>query len=141
MVLRGVINMTERDSYRQIRPKDGITLQYRTRDDGKVVWETRIANLPQWRNRFENSPILPNVHMVDTTNVVPGDKNSHITFDAPHIGEPVKVKLNDEGRGAKELPEDVTVFVDAAAITKKYRNHGSGSGRARRDNELASFHS
>lgn len=135
--------MAERDSHRQIRPEDGITLQYRARGGGEVVWENRIADLPQWRRRFKNSPILPNVNMVDTSNVIPGNKNSHLTFDAPHIGETVEVKLNDEGRGAEELPEDVTVIVDAAALTKKYRNNrGSGSitksGPVRIGNEFVS---
>lgn len=139
--------MAERDSHRQIRPKDGITLQYRARGGGEVVWENRIVNLPQWHSRFANSPVVPNINMLDTSKVVPGDKNSHVTLDAPHLGEAVEVKLDEEGKGVKELPEDVTVLVDATALTKKYRSHGSGkilgsgSGSGRKVNELKSFRS
>ncbi len=119
--------MTERrsDSVAQFSP-DGITVQYKSRDGQEVVWEDRIANIPQWRKRFDNSPLLPQEVMVDTTNVIPGDKNSRIEVRAPQLGdETLKFTLDKHGRGARELTPGVEAVVDAQALTRKFRSQAT----------------
>lgn len=119
--------MTERvtDSIGQFRPQDNVTIQYQERGGGEVVWENRII-IPQWRKPFEKSPLMPPGVSLDTSNVKPGDPESHITIRAPHIGEGVTiVRLKESGTGASALPDDVTVIVDATALTRKYRNQSS----------------
>ncbi|MBA3723474.1 MAG: hypothetical protein H0W89_01090 [Candidatus Levybacteria bacterium] len=116
--------MTERktDSIGQFRPKDSVTVQYKARGGGEVVWENRIADIPQWRRTFYNSPLMPTGVGMDTSNVLPGEKESHIKVRARHLhGETVEVHLDNNGIGETELVEDVTILVDATALTSKYR--------------------
>ncbi len=124
--------MTERrsDSIAQFSP-DGITVQYKSRDGQEVVWEDRVTDIPQWRRRFDRSPILPEGVMVDTTHVNPGDENSHIEVRAPQLGkETLQVTLDKQGTGVKELTPGVEVVVDAQALTRKFKGQATMSGRS-----------
>ena len=126
--------MTERetDSIGQFRPQDSVLLRHtQAGADGKpVVTEERLARIPQWRQRFERSPLLPDGMVLDTSTITAGEKGSHVIVVAEELGDKAhRVALGEHGVGAIPLQEGVELVVDASTLVASVRRRAGVGAR------------
>jgi hypothetical protein len=146
--------MTERlqqrgtDSIVQIRPNDGVFLQFRERGGGEVIAERRLAYIPQWLNQFaEGSPILPEGMTLDTTQVDPAKEDSRVRVKTEHTAGELELLLDPSAQAKADLGNDVVLVVDVAALSKKVTKqrtaglHTRSGNVARVSSEVQSFRS
>jgi hypothetical protein len=142
------LQQRETDSIGQIRPHDGVFLQYRERGGGAVVAERRLAYVPQWRKQFpEGSPILAEGMMLDTTHVDPTREDSRVRVKTKHTAGELELPLDPSAQASADLGDDVVLVVDVAALSKKVTNrriaglHTRSGNAMRVSSEVQSFRS
>ncbi len=122
----------ETDSIGQFRPKDSILLRRTEQgEDGEpVVTEEHLARIPQWRQRFERSPLLPEGMVLDTSTITAREKGSHVIVGAEELGDKAHiVALEENGVGAIPLQEGVELVVDASTLVASVRRRAGVGAR------------